>query len=90
MVKLISDLKVGDKVFVINKFDFTFDVAEVIEVLSYMVRFQCYFNNETFYSWRSLLTRDDYSRCKIVFTDENEAIEEFKYILKHNQDGRNR
>lgn len=89
-MKFFSDLKIGDKVFVINKSDCTFDIAEVIEVLNYMVRFQCYFNNETFYSWRSLFTRHNYGHHKIIFTDENEAIEEFKSILKYNQDGRNR
>lgn len=90
-MKQISDLKLGDKVFIIDKIDCTFDVAEVIEVLNVMIRFQCYLSNKIFYLWKYLLTRYDYyDSHKIIFTDENEAIEEFKFLLKHNQNGGNR
>lgn len=88
-MKLISNLKLGDKVFVINKLSCTFDIAEVIEVSDAIIRFQCYFNSETLYLWRRPFTWDN-NYYKIIFTDENEAIEEFKLILKHNQNGRNR
>jgi len=83
MAKLISDLKLGDKVFVINNFDCTFDIAEVIELLDNIIKFQCYLNNYTSYLWKYQESRHE-SSYKIVFTDENEAIEEFKSILNHN------
>lgn len=79
-MKLISDLKVGDKVFVINKDNCTFDVAEVIELSDIMIRFQCYLNNETFYLWKYQESKCD-TFYWIIFTDENEAIEIFKQIL---------
>lgn len=88
-MKTFDDLRIGDKVFIIHKSDYTFDVAEVIEILNTIIGFQCYFNSEIFYLWRYPFTRHDIYR-KIVFTDENEAIEEFKLILKHNQNGRDR
>ena len=82
-MKLISDLKLGDKAFVINKSDYTFDVIEVIESLDCIIKLQCYLNNYIFYLWKYPESKHDtYSR--IIFTDENEAIEEFKYILNHN------
>jgi len=89
MAKLISDLKIGDKVFVIYKSDCTFDVAEITGSLNNIFRFQCYLSNEVFYLWKYRECKHDTFRW-ILFTDENEAIEEFKFILKHNQDGRNR
>lgn len=79
-MKLFSDLKLGDKVFVINKPDCTFDIAEVIELSSAMTRFQCYLNNETFYLWKYQESKRDTS-LRIIFTDEDEAIEEFKSRL---------
>lgn len=79
-MKLFSNLKIGDKVFVINKSACTFDIAEVIESLNNMVRFQCYLNNETFYLWKYQESKRDTS-LRIIFTDEDEAIEEFKSRL---------
>lgn len=83
MAKLISDLKVGDKVFVINKFDFTFDVAEVVELLNCIIKLQCYLDDYIFYLWKYQESKHD-TTYKIIFTDENKAIEEFKFILNHN------
>ena len=83
MAKLISDLKLGDKTFVVNKSDCTFDVAEVVELLDCIIKLQCYLYNYIFYLWKYPESKHDtYSR--IIFTDENEAIEEFKFILNHN------
>lgn len=82
-MKLISDLKLGDKVFVIFKSSHIFDVAEVIELLNNMIRFQCYLTNEIFYLWKYQEYRHENVRS-VLFTDENEAIEEFKSILNHN------
>lgn len=79
-MKLISDLKLGDKVFVINKFNSTFDIAEVIEVLYVVIGFQCYLNNDAFYLWQYQKSKHE-TNDKIVFTDEIEAIEEFKQLL---------
>ena len=81
MAKLISDLKLGDKVFIINKSDCTFDIAEVTEILNVMIRFQCYLNNETFYLWEYQESKHD-NAYRIVFTDEIEALEEFRRTLK--------
>lgn len=81
MAKLISDLKLGDKVFVINKPDCTFDIAEVIELSSVITRFQCYLSNETFYLWKSQESKRE-TVYQIVFTDEIEALEELRRILK--------
>lgn len=81
MAKLISDLKLGDKVFVINKPDCTFDIAEVIELSSVITRFQCYLNNETFYLWEYQESKHE-NIYRIVFTDEIEALEELRRILK--------
>lgn len=88
MAKLISNLKVGDKVFIINTLDLTFDVAEVIEIIQSLIKIQCYFHNKALFLWK--FHNVYHIGDLIIFTDENEAIEEFKFILKHNQDGRNR
>ena len=82
-MKLISDLKLGDKVFIINKSDCTFDIAEVVELLGTIIKLQCYLNNCTFYLWKYQESKHD-TTYKIIFTDENKAIEEFKFILNHN------
>lgn len=88
-MKLISDLKVGDKLFVIIKKDWLFDVCEVIKVTKEYIRVQFYIYTYKYYLWRGEESvHDTVHYC--YFTDENEAIEEFKFILKHNQDGRNR
>ena len=80
-MKLFSDLKIGDKIFIVNKSDCTFDIAEVIELLNNIVRVQCYLNNETFYLWRYRESKRE-TFLRIIFTDENKAIEEFKQCLK--------
>ena len=80
-MKLISDLKLGDKVFVINKRNSTFDIAEVIEILNAVIRFQCYLNNDAFYLWRYYQKNKHETDYKIIFTDETEAVEEFKQLL---------
>lgn len=79
-MKFISDLKLGDKVFVINKLNSTFDIAEVIEMLNVVIRFQCYLNNDTFYLWQYQKSKHE-TNDKIVFTDEIEAVEKFKQLL---------
>lgn len=79
-MKLISDLKLGDKVFVINKRNSTFDIAEVIEILNSAIRFQCYLNNDAFYLWRYQENKHEIDN-KIIFTDETEAVEVFKQLL---------
>ena len=79
-MKLISDLKLGDKVFVINKLDSTFDIAEVIEILNVVIRFQCYLNNDIFYLWQYQENKHE-TDYKIIFTNEIEAVEEFKQLL---------
>lgn len=88
-MKLISDLQVGDKVFVIIKSSWTLDVAEVIESKMYHLKFQLYLNtvlfSSTFYMWKHPTTKLD-TPYWIIFTDENEAITTFKEGL----DGRNR
>ena len=84
MAKLISDLKIGDKVFVINHLHWAFDIAEVIDVLNTVIRLQFYFNDtsdNTYCMWK-------YQESKHIapwytfFTDEVEALEEFKRTLK--------
>lgn len=88
-MKLISDLKVGDKAFVIIKSDWTLDVAEVIELDKGCLRFQLYLSTvllgDKFYLWQCYTTRHD-TFYLILFTDENEAITTFKEGLN----GRNR
>ena len=79
-MKLISDLKLGDKVFVINKRNSTFDIAEVIEILNAVIRFQCYLNNDIFYLWRHQENKFE-TDGKIIFTNEIEALEVFKQLL---------
>lgn len=83
-MKLISDLQVGDKVFVIIKSDWTLDVAEVIESDKSCLRFQLYLSTvmlrNTFYLWKYDTTRRD-TFYVILFTDENEAIEAFQSKL---------
>ena len=83
-MKLIKDLKVGDKIFVINRLDRTFDIAEVIDVLNTVIRLQFYFNDtsdNTYCMWK-------YQESKHIapwytfFTDEIEALGEFRQILK--------
>ena len=78
-MKFISDLKLGDKVFVINKRNSTFDIAEVIEILNSVIRFQCYLNTDAFYLWRYQEYRHE-TNCSVIFTDETEAVEEFKQL----------
>lgn len=82
-MKLISDLKIGDKVFVINKFNCTFDVAEVIKLLTVTIKFQCYINNKIFYLWKYQESKREVFDL-IIFTDENKAIKEFKNRLNTN------
>lgn len=82
-MKLINDLKLGDKVFIINKSDCTFDIAEVVELLDNIIKLQCYLNNYTFYLWKYQESKHD-TPYKIIFTDENEAVNEFKFILSYN------
>ena len=83
-MKLISDLQVGDKAFVIIKSDWTLDVAEVIELDKGCLRFQLYLSTvlfgDKFYLWQCYTTRYD-SFYLILFTDENEAIEAFQSKL---------
>ena len=86
---VISDLKIGDKLFIIDTLDLTLDIAEVIELAHPLVKVQCYLHTNTLYLWRFLPNKSHVENL-IIFTDENEAIEEFKSILKYNQDGRNR
>lgn len=83
-MKFISDLKLGDKVFVINKLNSTFDIAEVIEMLNVVIRFQCYLNNDTFYLWQYQKIKHE-TNDKIVFTDEIEAVEKFKQLYGSNR-----
>lgn len=82
-MKLFSDLKPEDKIFIIDKFDRTFDIAEVIKLLNGMIKVQCYLNNYTLYMWKYQESRHE-TFYRIIFTDETEAIEEFKSILNHN------
>lgn len=83
-MKLISDLQIGDKVFVIIKSDWTLDIAEVIESDKSCLRFQLYLSTvmlrSTFYLWKYETTRRD-TFYLILFTDENEAIEAFQSKL---------
>lgn len=83
-MKLISDLQVGDKAFVIIKSDWTLDVAEVIESNKGCLRFQLYLGTvlfgDKFYLWKYDTTRRD-TFYVILFTDENEAIEAFQSKL---------
>ena len=83
-MKLISDLKVGDKIFVINHHYCTLNIAEVISVLNAVIILQFYFNDtsdDTYCIWK-------YQESKHIapwytfFTDEIEALEEFRRILK--------
>lgn len=80
-MKLISDLQVGDKAFVIIKSDWTLDVAEVIESEEIYLRFQLYLNTfyfgNTFYMWKVQATKHE-TFYWTFFTDENEAITTFK------------
>ena len=80
-MKLISDLQVGDKAFVIIKSDWILDVAEVIESDKGCLRFQLYLSTvlfgDKFYLWKYDTTRRD-TFYVILFTDENEAITTFK------------
>ena len=83
-MKLISDLQIGDKAFVIIKSDWTLDVAEVIESNKDCLRFQLYLGTvlfgDKFYLWKYETTRRD-TFYVILFTDENEAIEAFQSKL---------
>ena len=82
-MKLISDLKLGDKVFVINNSDCTFDIAEVIDVLNTMIRLQFYFNtfDNTCCIWKYHESKH-MAPMYSFFTDEIEALEELRRILK--------
>lgn len=88
-MKLISDLQVGDKVFVIIKSSWTLDVAEVIKSEKGYLKCQAYLSDFYFdniiYIWKHQTTKFDTPHW-ILFTDENEAITTFKEGL----DGRNR
>lgn len=83
-MKLISDLQVGDKAFVIIKSNWTLDVAEVIESEEIYLRFQLYLNTfcfgNTFYMWKVQATKHE-TFYWTFFTDENEAIEAFQSKL---------
>ena len=83
-MKLISDLQVGDKAFVIIKSDWTLDIAEVIESEEIYLRFQLYLNTfyfgNTFYMWKVQATKHE-TFYGTFFTDENEAIEAFQSKL---------
>lgn len=84
MVKLISDLKVGDKIFVINNIDKTFDIAEVIDVFSKTIGLQFYFN-DTFENRCCMWKYHESKHISLLytfFTDEIEALEEFRRTLK--------
>lgn len=90
MTKLINELNIGDKVFVIytNNPDLIFDIGEVTEDLSSLIRIQLYFGTTNpFYIWKYNASIH-YTNWCIVFTDETEALFKFQEILKHN--GRNR
>lgn len=84
MAKLISDLKVGDKIFVINHLDRTFDIAEVIEVLNVVIILQFYFKDtvdNTCCIWKYQESKH-IAPWYIFYTDEIEALEEFRRTLK--------
>ena len=76
-MKLFSDLKIGDKVFVIHKNRWTFDIAEVIAMNDFLVKFQFYFDNDTLLLWKYYESHHETMNC-IIFIDEKEAIEVFK------------
>ena len=80
MAKLIKDLKLGDKVFVINRLDWTLDIAEVIEVLNVVIRLQFYFKDtfdNTYCIWKYQESKH-IAPWYIFYTDEIEALEEFR------------
>ena len=76
-MKLISDLKVGDIIFIINKIRWILDFGEIINNENVLIKCQCYFGNEILYLWNYDTSRHETTNY-IVFTDENEAIKEFK------------
>ena len=85
MAKLISELEVGDKVFIIHKDDWIFDVAEIIEDCLSFFKIVFYFKGTHAYLWKC----DDPIRKTfnyIVFIDESKALNVFKSKLN----GRNR
>ena len=88
-MKLISDLQVGDKVFVIIRSIWALDVADIIESEETYLRFQLYLNTfdfgNAFYIERHQATKLN-TPYWIIFTDENEAMTTFKEGLN----GRNR
>lgn len=80
-MKLISDLKVGDKLFIIIVDGWLFDVGEVIEATEAYIKVQFYIYTDKHYLWR--YKKSVYNGLYYYyFTDENQAIEVFKQGLK--------
>ena len=80
MAKLISELDVGDIIFIVRGPDWTFDFGEIIEKSEFILRFQCYFEGIRRYIWtydESVHEMGNY----YIFTDEIEALNWFKSKL---------
>ena len=81
MTKLISELSVGDKVFVIHKNNWILDVAEVIEFFDFFITIQFCICDGVQYVWRIYDKNMVESRYNIIFTNEDDALSEFKKRL---------